>query len=970
MILLLLQVSFGMAAPHVSASPRAQHDRAPRISEVNLLTPLVPRYEKFEAAFQIDTSATNLNLPYDAKPPPGILPDEGISVDVLFSPDNWHTTIVQPAFWYQPVLVQTRDKQNYLLPQGEPGWRVRFAPQRAGAWQFRIRAQDKNGTTVTPAHEAFSFHVTEGSGRYDGLRQNPSTRHGFLRVSKNDSRYFEFQDGTPFHGLGYNLDTKRIHDVAARLRAWEQNGLNFARVWMSNDGINGQQERPWLASQEAEGRGNPNALLDSQTVFGNAQLSYRLDNALPCMFGYFGPNSIAVEPNTAYSITIHAKLTDVEPRSNASDAGLTVLESFWPSKGCASVKGKPLIAPRVGTTDWYTATGSLTTRDGQHFIRYLYLMLKDVAAGSANIDSIALTRRDDPAQINLLRRGRADSHLHFDSVAAAKWDFIVDHAAQHGVYLKLVVDEKNDWIRNTLQADGTFGKRDNNNFYAAPDTAVRWLQEAWWRYIIARWGYSTAIHSFEYVNEGDPYNGNHYKAAAAMAEYFDAHDPAQHMVSTSMWHSFPAAAFWANPKYQALDYADLHAYLTTNIDSDEGAFPPALLETRRDFVHSGARSLRVPANQALNVSVTPRGLALNEPGEWTIRYWAKAENFQSHCENGSKGGMLRVRWMLDDGSSQGGSEGIVPARADGKNFLCNSADGTFDWTQFRSTHDRDGNELASEQRLVIRDAKTHELRLYVQNTANGDGEAWIDDIEIISPSGARVSVLGTFEDRNFTQDTAWYTAAYSLLRGATSPVSARKPLVRGEAGMNSVEYPNGLLTMNQDREGIWLHNFVWGQINPGGMYDLLWWGNSMIQDNPQKGRHGDLYAVFTPFAKFMQDIPLNNGHYRDAHAITSNPRVRVWGQRDDVNGRAHLWIQNLDHQWETVVAGEPIAPQSGTITLRDLPAGLYQIEWWDTYRAENQITRSQTLRVTDTLNLTLPRAFTSDIAVKIKRIAE
>src|SRR4030095_13868339 len=153
------------------------------------------------------------------------------------------------------------------------------------------------------------------------------------------------------------------------------------------------------------------------------------------------------------------------------------------------------------------------------------------------------------------------------------WDEILDSAARHGVYLKLVVDEKNEWIRNVIQRDGTVGEFDNNNFSAPPDTKVRWLQEAWWRYLIARWGYSTAIHSFEYINEGDPYNGNHYNAAQAIAKYIHEHDPSQHMVTTSFWHSFPNTEFWSNPKYDALDYADVHAYLTTGWGADSSFIP-------------------------------------------------------------------------------------------------------------------------------------------------------------------------------------------------------------------------------------------------------------------------------------------------------------------------------------------------------------------------------------------------------------
>lgn len=965
LLLALLGIS-NTSAARALASPRAPNDAASVVRAVEILTPLVPRYEKFEASFQIETDATNFSLPFDAAAPPGAPRGVGITVDGLFSNDAWQTTIVQPAFWYQPVSYTAMGARNHLLPEGAPEWRVRFAPQAIGDWQFRIRVQDRNGITVYPPQGAFKFYAITDTGRRDALRIHSTSRHGFLRVSENDSRYFEFQDGTPFLGLGYNVRPDILAESEARLRAWERNGIQFARMWMSNDGINGWNERPWIFPKGNEANSDLDALLDSRVTFGDAPLSFRIDAARPCMFGYFGSTPLAVKPNTTYSITLRAKLTGVEPKANASEAGLTVMEFGWGADPCADIKAKPLVAPRVGTTDWFTATGTLTIRADQYFVDFLHIALKDVARGAANIDEIRLTEQADPAQVNLLRRGRADSHLYFDYVNAAKWDEIIESAARHGVYLKIVIDEKNEWVRNHLTADGTFGQADNNNFYAAPNTAVRWLQEAWWRYVIARWGYSTAIHSFEYVNEGDPYNGNHYQAAAAMAEYFDAHDPARHMVTTSMWHSFPAAPFWANPKYAALDYADIHAYTLNNIDSDTGTVPESNFETRPAFVHSGTRSLRLPAAQKVNFAVTPRGLTLDEPGEWIIRYWLKAEQFRSQCILGSTGSMVHVRWTVDGGTFYGGKEGIVPPRPDGKDFLCASPDGTFDWREFSSQTDRSDKPIPMEQRLVITDTLPHELLLYVQNSDGIAGQAWLDDIQIISPSGKPVPVLGTFEERNFVSDTAWFTAAYSLLWGPTSPTSVRKPLVRGEAGLSSVEFPDGIYQANRDQQGIWLHNYVWGQINPGGMYDLYWWSKGMIENNPQLGRSGDLYFVFAPFAKFMQDIPLNNGHYRDAKAVASDPRLRVWGQRDDVNGRAHLWIQNTAHQWDAVVAGKTIAPVNGVITLRDMPKGTCRVEWWDTYTTRESIVSSETILVTDTLALKLPAPLETDIAARIQ----
>ena len=35
--------------------------------------------------------------------------------------------------------------------------------------------------------------------------------------------------------------------------------------------------------------------------------------------------------------------------------------------------------------------------------------------------------------------------------------------------------------------------------------------------------------------------------------------------------------------------------------------------------------------------------------------------------------------------------------------------------------------------------------------------------------------------------------------------------------------------VNKDTLGVWLHNNVWGQINSGGMYDLMWWAETIHQ---------------------------------------------------------------------------------------------------------------------------------------------
>lgn len=940
----------------------------PAISNVRILTPSVARFEKFEVQFDLITNATHPDLFFDANPPPGLTPGIGVTADALFSSDNWQTTIVQPAFLYQPFEYSVHNGRDHWVPDGAPRWLVRFAPLAGGHWEFRLKVQDAGGTAVFPAEGTLTFEVRDALGRYDGLRQNPYSRHGFLRVSPNDPRYFDFEDGTPFPGLGYNASVDTVAAALPRMRAFELNGIQFVRTWLSGSGINASQWTPWAFPQQPFNNGTPAVMIDSDHHLPGAEYSYRLYTPYPCLFADFWQNGIPVRPSTNYSVTVVARLDHVTAREGAASAGLTVARDGFLNNSCDELKGLPLFPPRLGTTDWFTATGAFTTGPDQYWQDYLYLALRNISSGFAYVASIRMVAQDDPAQVNVLRRPEADSHLYYDAMSAAKWDKIIESAEQHGVYLKLVADEKNEAIRNTIRADGTLGPFDNNDFYAAPNTKVRWLDEAWWRYLIARWGYSTAIHSFEFVNEGDPYNGNHYDAANAMAVYFREHDPSQHMVTTSFWHSLPNKEFWSNPAYSALSYADLHAYITTGWGKDASFVPDANLETRPQHVYSGTASFHIAAAQPLQTGITPLGVTLNEPGEWVIRYRMQAEQFAAHCSYGEGGSSQRVLWQLDGGPFSGGREGVVPGDSSGKTFICTSADGTYDWREFSSTEDRNGNPIPLEHRLVISDTLPHSLTLWVTNSGGIRGDAWIDSLELISPSGKRNRVLGEFDNTPFAKDTAWLSAAYSLLWGASSGVGVNKPLVRGETGANSAEFPNGFPDLNLDSEGVWLHNFEWGQINSGGMYDLWWWGRENIEDAPKSGRTGNLYGQFLTFATFMADVPINNGEYRDAQAQTSDPGLRAWGQRDDKNGRVHLWVQNQSHTWDNVVHHQPVPALNGSVTLSDLAAGTWRVDWWDTSLTRAQIFLSQSVEVSGTLRLTLPRPLTGDIGVKLTRV--
>ena len=186
----------------------------PIVANLSITASQLARYERFEAQFDLTTVAANPDLPFDPAPPPGVRPGSGVSVDGLFSRDSWTTTIIQPAFLYQPYTQTTRDNQDHFTPNGRARWTVRFAPQQEGTWQYRLRVTDASGTSFYPPSGALTFVVS-------GTSSSPYRWHGFLQVSPNDPRYFEFQDGTPFIGVGFNdgfgsAAERRAEDAALR----------------------------------------------------------------------------------------------------------------------------------------------------------------------------------------------------------------------------------------------------------------------------------------------------------------------------------------------------------------------------------------------------------------------------------------------------------------------------------------------------------------------------------------------------------------------------------------------------------------------------------------------------------------------------------------------------------------------------------------------------------------------------------
>ena len=95
-------------------------------------------------------------------------------------------------------------------------WRMRFAPDEAGAWEYVVEARDKTGKAVSRR------------GQFACVRTLDLP--GMIRVSGKDPRYFEFENGQFFYPIGQNIAW--ASGMASYFKSLEDNGCNTTRVWM------------------------------------------------------------------------------------------------------------------------------------------------------------------------------------------------------------------------------------------------------------------------------------------------------------------------------------------------------------------------------------------------------------------------------------------------------------------------------------------------------------------------------------------------------------------------------------------------------------------------------------------------------------------------------------------------------------------------------------------------------------------
>lgn len=520
-----------------------------RVSNITESPTSVERWEVLEVTFNLENSAaTHPQFPYDPAPPPGLEWVDGVTVDVLFTLDNWQTIYRRPAFLYQPYQRALKDDQEWLYPTGNPVWMVRFAPPEIGSWKYRIEAREARGTTQSTER---TFTVTAPT--------HPNN-HGPVRVATLDSRYFEFADGSPFlgtgHGIGFS-DGRYSYDAADTFDEIGAGNQHFFRWWIAGH-IWGSAWQPW-ASRTLDYEGTvPATGLTVERAYGNGLASLKLDATNPIMFQGFMSGNAGLVPGRVYRVTVRWRTEDVTgPASSGQPYGVTVKLTDWPEPGqTGSIPA--LIRHVSGDTPWHVAQADFSSE--WNLIPNVALILENTTGGAAYVDEIGIYELlpDGSLGPQLLRSPRFNSHLTFDPRSSAGMDAIFDEAAHRGIYFKLVISEKQEYLLNHLAPDGLPDKNDGH-FNGQAGSPTRTLHEYHWRYLFARFGAFRSIHSWELVNEEAPGPGDHFRLTAALAAQATA-DGNPHLATTSTWATLAEDA-WKDPDSAPISYVDFHAYV-------------------------------------------------------------------------------------------------------------------------------------------------------------------------------------------------------------------------------------------------------------------------------------------------------------------------------------------------------------------------------------------------------------------------
>ena len=421
--------------------------------------------------------------------------------------------VVVPAFIAQEYERRRADEggapRDWAYPVATGGWKARFAPVVPGKYSAVAVLKDSSGESQSAP---VSF-VCVASGA-----------KGFIRVARKDPRFFEFDNGEPFFAIGQNLafigeqqhvTMPKAEEIFARLA---ENGANYLRVWTCADDWALAIEAPksaWGRSWSGKGRivADPDQAGRKCLLIPSSNATQEVNPSHP----------VALRPGTRYVVSGKVRTeTNVALRLEVQATSSPPLESTH------------LLA-------WTTFRHEFTT--GARDWRLGSMRFRLEGKGAAWLGDLSLKEAGGGAELlweaDMNRRVRG-FYNPFDCFLL---DELLSAAEQRGIYLQLCMLTRNLYM-NAL----------TNSASPQYDRTIVDAKK-FFRYAVARWGYSTSVAAWEYWNEMNPGLPTD-RFYTELGAFFERTDPYHHLRTTSTWG--PSAK---DCRHGKLDVADVHFYL-------------------------------------------------------------------------------------------------------------------------------------------------------------------------------------------------------------------------------------------------------------------------------------------------------------------------------------------------------------------------------------------------------------------------
>ena len=487
---------------------------------------------------------------------------------------------------------------------------------------------------------------------------------------------------------------------------------------------------------------------------------------------------------------------------------------------------------------------------------------------------------------------------------AAKVDAILDAAEKNGVATMLCLGTYGEFTTGGFFGEGQWKANPYNKANSGPcekpedfwtNETARKLYRQRLRYIAARYGYRTSLHSWEFWNEANPpaewvkEMAGYLKGTRNAAE--PAADPYGHLVSTSygsdaIW-KLPEIDFTMTHSYGMGDIAD-HAPVIRGAAEQNAIYNKPHLMAEFGIDWRDADIKYDPDGKAVNFhNGLWAGIASGDAGTGMLWWWdnyVAPKNLYAPFAAARKFSDT-IHWEKGEWKPAGFDAPLLPKSVETFSDLTVPANGAW------------GKSAVSDFMLTSQGAAGNPVvPTLLYSPAKAEFRTPTRFHVKMRQAGrfiVRVNTVSNFANLRFLIDDR--PVSETRLDAAPPKDKNVKP-----------DYATTKLFAEY-----------------GGIYQAQF-NNKEIGVDVPAGQH--IIELDVSAGDWMSVTGYTVTNYRSSRYA----QVSLYGT---VSGReAVIWAQNSAHNWKNVFEKKPIAPIIGaTVALHDLPAGRYSLTWWDTW---------------------------------------